>query len=539
MKPIDQIIEELQQIGIDIPEYIQSGKPENVKAANHRSLETRMNNAILDLVEHIKNLDGDRNVIVGEDDPNTTPPIGAIVGSLYLQKNAAGDNLALYINTGTAEVGWFLFREYTEESKIYGDAPNPNFDSIPGKVGDLYIQTNNGTSTGDILSVWMYIGLAIGDLWFNISAPSGSFNITTKTLTDGQVYNFPSMAKGEAFIVKIIDENTIPAPSGAVWLGGYGGVLAGDGTLVICLTNSPGGSFADVGHQFVIINQGKDSEVLFVDELPDENLARTGVIYVLNSNNAMYVWDQQLGDYVLVGDVIPGTLISSTVFEDENNNVVVPEANKLYFDTTTEIYYRWNGSEYVLLNQSDNEIIFSMQEPAQGVENKLYINLSSGTMKVWHNGGWIDLTFNISHLSNQKYIKYNEVSEQLESGLTTESQSGISVDGNIKGKGFIGRSVTASVGGSYVIDFADMAEHYILQMTDNTSIMFDNMITEDETVVITLTVTGNYSLLLPSFLVASFENDDYDGSMNNEIVINIKRGGANPLGYYTLKSYEI
>src|SRR5690625_3354593 len=136
MKPIDQIIEELQQIGIDIPEYIQSGKPENVKAANHRSLETRMNNAILDLVEHIKDLDADRNVIVGEDDPNTTPPAGAIVGSLYLRKNESGSNLALYINTGTSEVGWFLFREYTEENKVYGDAANPNFESIPGKVGD-------------------------------------------------------------------------------------------------------------------------------------------------------------------------------------------------------------------------------------------------------------------------------------------------------------------------------------------------------------------------------------------------------------------
>lgn len=396
MKPIDQIIEELQQIGIDIPEYIQSGKPENVKAANHRSLETRMNNAILDLVEHIKNLDGDRNVIVGEDDPNTTPPVGAIVGSLYLQKNAAGDNLALYINTGTTEVGWFLFREYTEESKIYGDVPNPNFDSIPGKVGDLYIQTNDGTSTGDILSVWMYIGLAIGDLWFNISAPSGSFNISTKTLTDSQVYNFPPMEKGEAFIIKIIDSDYIPAPSGAVWLGGFSGIVAGDGTLVICLSNSVGGSFSDVGNQFVIINQGKNSEIIFVDVLPDENLARTGVIYVLNSNNAMYVWDSQLGDYVLIGDVIPGTLISSMIFEDENNNVVIPEANKLYFDTTSEIYYRWDGSAYVLMNQTDNEIVFYTEElAAQGEEGKLYISLVTGEMKIWTSGAWMGLTFSL------------------------------------------------------------------------------------------------------------------------------------------------
>lgn len=217
------------------------------------------------------------------------------------------------------------------------------------------------------------------------------FNISTKTLTDSQVYYFPAMSKGEAFIIKIIDSDYIPAPSGAVWLGGYGGVLAGDGTLVICLSNSAGGSFSEVGHQFVIINQGKNSEILFVDELPDENLARTGVIYVLNSNNAMYVWDNQLGDYVLIGDVIPGTLISSTVFHDEHNNPVMPSANKLYFDETSEQYYRWNGQQFVLLNQADNELIFYTEEmAAQGEEGKLYISTLTGRAK-FYNNGWKDL----------------------------------------------------------------------------------------------------------------------------------------------------
>jgi len=172
------------------------------------------------------------------------------------------------------------------------------------------------------------------------------FDITEKILTNGQSYLFPAMIKGGAFVIRII-ENDMPSPDGMVWLGGYDGVSVGNDTLVICLSNSVGGSYSAVGHQFVIINQGKDSEVIFVDALPDEHLARTGVIYVLNSNNAMYVWDNQLGDYVLIGDVIPGTLNSSTEFIDGNNNVVVPEANKLYFDTTTEEYYRWDGVQYV------------------------------------------------------------------------------------------------------------------------------------------------------------------------------------------------
>lgn len=227
------------------------------------------------------------------------------------------------------------------------------------------------------------------------------FNISEKSLSNGQSFLFPPMSKGEAFVIRIFEydgssQEGIPSPNGVVWLGGYGGVGVGDGSMVICLSNSAGGSFADVGHQFVIINQGKNSEVVFVDELPDENLARTGVIYVLNSNNAMYIWDSQLGDYVLIGDVIPGTLISSTEFIDENNNVVIPESNKLYLDTGTEIYYRWNGSEYVLLNQTDNELVFYTEElAAQGEEGKLYISTLTGEMKIWNDNAWIELTFKL------------------------------------------------------------------------------------------------------------------------------------------------
>lgn len=62
------------------------------------------------------------------------------------------------------------------------------------------------------------------------------------------------------------------------------------------------------------------------------------------------------------------------------------------------------GDRFAVI-QSDNEIIFTSEEPTQGVENKLYINLSSGTMKVWYNGGWIDLTFNLT-TSNDGDIEF-------------------------------------------------------------------------------------------------------------------------------------
>src|SRR5690606_37046053 len=107
------------------------------------------------------------------------------------------------------------------------DALKKNADVLQNLINKVYPELLLKTNA-------QLLSKAINELYDSVSAIVG-FNISTKTLTDGQVYNFPAMEKGEAFIVKIIDENTIPAPSGAVWLGGFGGVLAGDGSMVICL----------------------------------------------------------------------------------------------------------------------------------------------------------------------------------------------------------------------------------------------------------------------------------------------------------------
>lgn len=149
---------------------------------------------------------------------------------------------------------------------------------------------------------------------------------------------------------------------------------------------------------------------------------------------------------------------------------------------------------------------------------------------------YLTLKNQIGQLPNLNTVDKSSIVNAINEVLST---GGSAPYGVVRGKGFIGRSVTANVSGSYTVDFDDMAEHYILYLNDNTAIVFDNMISQDETVAITLTVQGNHSILLPSFLVASSDNDVYDGDMNNEIVINIKRGGTFPEGYYTLKSYEI
>lgn len=103
----------------------------------------------------------------------------------------------------------------------------------------------------------------------------------------------------------------------------------------------------------------------------------------------------------------------------------------------------------------------------------------------------------------------------------------------------IEKRISESVSGSKNISLSYPAGHYDLTMTGATTLAFTDMIEEDETTVISLTVTGNYALTMPGFLEKSESSDDYEGTMINEIVINIKKGGINPEGYYTISNYEI
>lgn len=57
----------------------------------------------------------------------------------------------------------------------------------------------------------------------------------------------------------------------------------------------------------------------------------------------------QLPSYV--DDVIDGTLVNTTTFNDVNGNAVTPEDGKVYNDTTSNKSYRWSGTQFVVLNE--------------------------------------------------------------------------------------------------------------------------------------------------------------------------------------------
>lgn len=58
----------------------------------------------------------------------------------------------------------------------------------------------------------------------------------------------------------------------------------------------------------------------------------------------------QLPSYV--DDVIDGTYISETVFNDTLGSPVTPESGKIYIDTLTNKQYRWSGSKYAEISSS-------------------------------------------------------------------------------------------------------------------------------------------------------------------------------------------
>ena len=257
-KPIEQILIELQGIEADIPQFIKTGIPENVKSDNIRSLELRNNQSIQDILEHIEDFAETGTVLVGVQDPNVTPPPNYSIGSLYLQKTMPGSvNTALFIYTGIDGVGWqnLISNQNQGPSFFYGVNPDPNnilFQNI--KIGDYYVQTSDGTADGDVLSFWIFTSLLTGDVFKNLStnyddrAKTDASNLSQQNVEDwkealnlsgiyqykGSVLfaNLPIENQQIGDVYDVLDEfvlngNTYPAGTNVAWTAGGWDALGG------------------------------------------------------------------------------------------------------------------------------------------------------------------------------------------------------------------------------------------------------------------------------------------------------------------------
>lgn len=82
--------------------------------------------------------------------------------------------------------------------------------------------------------------------------------------------------------------------------------------------------------------------------VPNSSIGVNGGIVPLNETGQ--IDSQYLPSYV--DDIIDGTYVNETTFNDTDGSPVTPEGGKIYLDTTTNKSYRWSGSVYVELFKS-------------------------------------------------------------------------------------------------------------------------------------------------------------------------------------------
>lgn len=163
--------------------------------------------------------------------------------------------------------------------------------------------------------------------------------------------DLPAMKKGETRIIRI--------DSVSMWGNGYdggfavmgglsGGLRVVNKSLLICLSDSPGGDFSEVGDNYYLIDGLHPPTVMPVLVLPNVALANYNSMYLLPDNSLWYL--NQAGDgYESAGSVVKGQLLSPVTFKNSFGFIVSPVGGKLYYDTASDVYYKWNGSQYVSL----------------------------------------------------------------------------------------------------------------------------------------------------------------------------------------------
>lgn len=137
--------------------------------------------------------------------------------------------------------------------------------------------------------------------------------------------------------------------SGGFYLGGFNGFSINKNSLLICLEDSVGGSFSEVGSKYFVINESQPFSVLMVSELPPISSAQENVFYLLPFGE-LWIFDGE--EFVLSGSVVRGRLIEDNVFVDEDGEPVDPFSGLLYYEVDLLQYYKWDGSKYVELSGS-------------------------------------------------------------------------------------------------------------------------------------------------------------------------------------------
>lgn len=187
MATIDDIRTLLTGIGTDIPAFIKTGIPENVRSQNVRALHQRNNEAvdlILDVLEDMADAD---KILHGTDNPNVNPPAEAYTAGYFFVRwaftSVSHTPIEFYIYTGVPALGWFELKTSETVSYKYGSSAPAPADAVNMKVGDYYVQTDDGTAEGAVQSVFLYTEATSGSMFFELK----------KATTEGDYISTPDI----------------------------------------------------------------------------------------------------------------------------------------------------------------------------------------------------------------------------------------------------------------------------------------------------------------------------------------------------------
>ena len=174
-----------------------------------------------------------------------------------------------------------------------------------------------------------------------------------------------------------------------------------------------------------------------------------------------------------------------------------------------------------------------------GVPSTRSLTINGVTQDLSANRTW-NISPDYSFLTDNRHIK--KVGLALTDSNIQDTSVGSEVLGRLDSTATVERRTQASANTTFTIDLSNPSGHFDLTLTGNTIISFSNMIDTNKSTVITLVISGNYSLMFPSWLKPMPYNDSYysnSASAVNLVTILIRNGGGSPQGMYSLTNVNI
>lgn len=324
-----------------IIDWVKTGIPKNIKSYNIRTLLQQIAQKLID----VENLVTGKKYVVGRDgDELLTTEINPVEYSEQTLSEAeqkqALKNLGIIVIKIEGNSFYLIKKPGNTGSNVQpGDMAVNGFGATGFKNMLEFISGNP-----KLFSNWNTFTVDTVPEWLNLA-------------NQYDVIPYPAMIKGQTRVCRIYEPGTnTEVENGWAIIGGSNGVKIGNKAMLICMQDSDGGTHAEVGYKYAIVGNNISKQQLITvtnyGDLPDEPDAIKDAIYLVTSTGNLYFWSPELSNFIQIGSIIEGTLVSETEFKDTNNVVVEPDGTHIYKDTTSGIYYKWNGVKYEVFNQT-------------------------------------------------------------------------------------------------------------------------------------------------------------------------------------------